>query len=154
MAGWILLLAALDVAIVILLVLWLMPGSREREGADSAALEKCRELRDSLRTLVLRAEEVSAGIVSEIDRESNLAGQVLDRLQREKQEARLLMEESQRLLGISEERLVAAQSYEPSERKYEEALELHRQGLSREEILRRLDIGDGELDVVLSLHTG
>lgn len=153
MGGWILLLIVLDIAILALLLLWLMPRFRGGQSASAVAmLEKCQELHDSLKLLVRRAEQVSADIVSEIERERNLVGQVIQKLQREKDEARLLFDESQTLLGLSEKKLAAAQSYDPSERRYREALELHRQGLSREEILRRVDIADGELELVLSLR--
>ena len=153
MADFMLLMIALDIAILALFLLWLLLRFRGRQSANAAAiLEKCRELQDSLKELVQRAEHVSADIVLDIERERNLAGETLQKLQHERDEAHLLMDESQRVLGLSEQWLTAAQTYEPAEGKYEEALELHRKGLSREEILKRVAIADGELELVLNLH--
>jgi len=153
MGGWIFLLIVLDIAILALLVLWLVSHFRGGQPTSAVAmLERCQELHDSLKLLVRRAEQVSADVASDTQRGRNLVDEVIKKLQREKDEARLLIDESQRLLVLSEQKLAVAQSYEPSERKYEEALELHRQGISREEILRRVDIADGELELVLSLR--
>jgi len=153
MGGWIPLLVALDLAVVVLLLLWLVSKFRGDEPASKLAfIEKCGELHDSMKLLVQRAEKVSGDMVFEIERERNLANEISGKLQHEKEEARLLIQEAEKLLGLSEQRLAAAQSYEPSERKYEEALDLYRQGLSREEILKRVDISDGELELVLSLR--